>query len=795
MVRRSEQPHDTVRKEHQAFSRKLHEIEIDAAKLLNPGQEPTVKNLVRGIQRDKHRASILKKKLLTLATAFDRARTKNETGPWAPTAEIHGAMFFLFDCLKASDPESKWYALETIERPRYLINIVGLKIPTHNQSLSKADKDRVPAQANEDLDLLLLQQPRLSADYVAVEAKRCGFGEVVLDGCAPATEAQRSHPGQAAHRNDKNKGVTKRKRAAKKKPVAASDSDDDEAVDPDPPRKRTRSQTKAAATAAKGKGKAPAKASSSSTRGRRSKKTATPPPVEEPEREEEKEEEERSNPESEDRDTVPPAFRPLARVRLNWEHYPRDESGERIPYYQRDLAERLLATLPSPTTPALKGAVRGIAYYDTGTARKTIKFLKQHVEDLRIGEEKAVQQYDGHKERTTEGLDHVSVAVSFPVVLASQAVVKHGLSICYSATDALAPGESPDDYYRGLSAMKRTLQETLAKLKAAQATSESAEDVDMQDAAAPAAAGLSKAKGKGKNARKGAMPPPAVPDAAGPSPADATAVAVADASGSLKRAGSPTEGDRPAKMIIWDASQAGFAQYGSQGLMVEGLYGASPVSTALGEGASAVLDRARTLARQSYGDGEFDAGAVVHSLAQVTALLNASSMHLGAMSAIHTSMDDARRVLCKTYRRATARDFFGTQDALDDEGVPGSRRTHRRSGSSVVRGAEEEARGRRDASPETAARTEAARTEALVADSEAELDEAIAETGKIEDPQVTEGSSSTADAMEVDSAAPKKKEPSRSSSRVAKKTTKTATRSSAKEVEEETPAIATLPAV
>ena len=126
--------------------------------------------------------------------------------------------------------------------------------------------------------------------------------------------------------------------------------------------------------------------------------------------------------------------------------------------------------------------------------------------------------------------------------------------------------------------------------------------------------------------------------------------------------------------------------------------------------------------------------------------------------------------------------------------MPGSRRTHRRSGSSVVRGAEEEARGRRDASPETAARSEAARTEALVADSEAELDEAIAETGKSEDPQVTEGSSSTADAMEVDSAAPKKKEPSRSSSRVAKKTTKTATRSSAKEVEEETPAIATLPA-
>ena len=33
--------------------------------------------------------------------------------------------------------------------------------------------------------------------------------------CAPATEAQRSYPGKAAHRNDKNKGAAERKRAAK----------------------------------------------------------------------------------------------------------------------------------------------------------------------------------------------------------------------------------------------------------------------------------------------------------------------------------------------------------------------------------------------------------------------------------------------------------------------------------------------------------------------------------------------------------------------------------------------------
>ena len=115
----------------------------------------------------------------------------------------------------------------------YVINIVRLDIPTHSKYLRAADRDRVPAKANEDLvslllsifgvvvrltteqDVLLLQQPQLPADYVAVEAERCGFGEVELAVCAPATEAQRSYPGKAAHRNDKNKGAAERKRAAK----------------------------------------------------------------------------------------------------------------------------------------------------------------------------------------------------------------------------------------------------------------------------------------------------------------------------------------------------------------------------------------------------------------------------------------------------------------------------------------------------------------------------------------------------------------------------------------------------
>ena len=134
MTPRSERPHASVRAEHQTFAYRLHEIEQNAASLLYKNQEPTVKNLVRGIWRDKDAASRLKKKLvgfcfrlgfsartdalqLGLATAFHKAREDGETGPWAPTKAIQGAMFFLFDCLKASEPKSKWYALEEIERP------------------------------------------------------------------------------------------------------------------------------------------------------------------------------------------------------------------------------------------------------------------------------------------------------------------------------------------------------------------------------------------------------------------------------------------------------------------------------------------------------------------------------------------------------------------------------------------------------------------------------------------------------------------------------------------------------
>uniref|UniRef100_D8Q5G4 Uncharacterized protein n=1 Tax=Schizophyllum commune (strain H4-8 / FGSC 9210) TaxID=578458 RepID=D8Q5G4_SCHCM len=461
--------------------------------------------------------------------------------------------------------------------------------------------------------------------------------------------------------------------------------------------------------------------------------------------------------------------------------------------YQRDLFDQFLALLPSASA-VLKTALREVAHCDLPAARKIVKYLKTHVEELRALDAKVVEHYEGNKEKLVAALDGVMVIMDFKQVHDKRPIMAHCLTVCYTATDSLAPGESADDFYRGLSATKRSLQEIVSKLKAEETASKDADDVVMHDADAPAVAESSKGKGKARRNRKGAAPGPSAPDASEPPAPITDSPAVAAESGSLKRSGSPTEGDRPAKMYVWDASASGFSQYGTQGLMVEGMYGANPIATALGEGASAIFDRANTLGRQSYGDGEFDLGVVVHSLAQVTAVLNASALNLGALCAAHTAMDGTRRTLSKVYRRATAREVFSKFDASDDEGVPGSRRTSRSTGSETVQKVDDEARAKRDASPATAARAEAALTNALAADSEAELDDAISEAGKAKAPQVTEGASNAAEAMEVDNVAPKKKEASRSSSRAAKKSGKPTTRSSAKETEEETPAIATLPA-
>uniref|UniRef100_D8QI23 Uncharacterized protein n=1 Tax=Schizophyllum commune (strain H4-8 / FGSC 9210) TaxID=578458 RepID=D8QI23_SCHCM len=213
--------------------------------------------------------------------------------------------------------------------------------------------------------------------------------------------------------------------------------------------------------------------------------------------------------------------------------------------YQRDLFDQFLALLPSASA-ALKTALREVAHCDLPAARKIVKYLKAHVEELRALDAKVVEHYEGNKERLVAALDGVMVIMDFKQVHDKRPIMAHCLTVCYTATDSLAPGESADDFYRGLSATKRSLQEIVSKLKAEETASKDADDVVMHDADAPAVAESSKGKGKARRNRKGVAPGPSAPDAAEPSAPIADSLAVAAESVSLKRSGSPTEGDRPA---------------------------------------------------------------------------------------------------------------------------------------------------------------------------------------------------------------------------------------------------------
>ena len=155
-----------------------------------------------------------------------------------------------------------------------------------------------------------------------------------------------ARPGSARGRRARKAATPPATEEEERSGVEPEDDEDDEVEvvdvvnEPAPSRKRTRSVARATPSASKGKGKARTPAS-----GRRVRKTAPPP---------EPEAEESSSVESEDDTSAPPAFRPLARLRLAWDQHPRDASGERIPYVEteEEVAERrqleFLASRPSP---------------------------------------------------------------------------------------------------------------------------------------------------------------------------------------------------------------------------------------------------------------------------------------------------------------------------------------------------------------------------------------------------------------------------------------------------------------
>ncbi|KAL1688844.1 hypothetical protein GGG16DRAFT_115666 [Schizophyllum commune] len=124
------------------------------------------------------------------------------------TEPIQGSLLFLYDVLRLVKHAPKWYAPPEIERPGFLVNLIGLDIPSHTRCPAKVDVERAPREASTSPHALLDRQPRLPPDFIVA-----GRVSVLLSWTAATRRGPRS--GRAAHANDDNKGAAKRKGVAK----------------------------------------------------------------------------------------------------------------------------------------------------------------------------------------------------------------------------------------------------------------------------------------------------------------------------------------------------------------------------------------------------------------------------------------------------------------------------------------------------------------------------------------------------------------------------------------------------
>ncbi|KAL1658824.1 hypothetical protein GGF50DRAFT_92369 [Schizophyllum commune] len=143
------------------------------------------------------------------------------------TEPIQGCLFFLYDVLRLVKHAPKWYAASEIERPGFLVNLIGLDIPSHTRCPAKVDVERAPREASTSpvgnflvwlaasrrltgvsQHARLDRQPRLPPDFIVA-----GRVSVLLSWTAATRRGPRS--GRAARANDENQGAAKRKGAAK----------------------------------------------------------------------------------------------------------------------------------------------------------------------------------------------------------------------------------------------------------------------------------------------------------------------------------------------------------------------------------------------------------------------------------------------------------------------------------------------------------------------------------------------------------------------------------------------------
>ncbi|KAL1657528.1 hypothetical protein GGF50DRAFT_121818 [Schizophyllum commune] len=187
-------PRHAARRRSQAYARRLGSIVSDIRLRMRDGSPPTLRNLCLTFRQDEHFAAGISRALGRFASTLNSDQLDPRFEFIRPNSKWVASIYFLWDVLRLALPGPKWYSKGPLARPGFLINCMRVDLPvpprygrTALRRASSRIQDRLARFDNAEY---------LPDTWVRDEALRCGFGEVVLSDCHPATAEERAFSGR-----------------------------------------------------------------------------------------------------------------------------------------------------------------------------------------------------------------------------------------------------------------------------------------------------------------------------------------------------------------------------------------------------------------------------------------------------------------------------------------------------------------------------------------------------------------------------------------------------------------------
>ncbi|KAL1711872.1 hypothetical protein EV715DRAFT_297610 [Schizophyllum commune] len=158
-------PRHAARRRSQAYAQRLGSIVSDIRLRMRDGSPPTLRNLCLTFRQDEHFAAGISRALGRFASRLISDQLDSRFEFIGPNSK------FLINCMKVDLPVPPRYGRTALRRA------------------SSRIQDRLARFDNAEY---------LSDTWVRDEALRCGFGEVVLSDCHPATAEERAFAGRMA---------------------------------------------------------------------------------------------------------------------------------------------------------------------------------------------------------------------------------------------------------------------------------------------------------------------------------------------------------------------------------------------------------------------------------------------------------------------------------------------------------------------------------------------------------------------------------------------------------------------